>query len=57
MTERVLQKSCRTKDRGNGNDQFPDPENNVDAVYLVSGGKKRRMKIYKTVKGFDYYAD
>lgn len=36
---------------------FRTQKNNVDAVYLVSGGKKRRMKIYKTVKGFDYYAD
>ena len=35
---------------------FRTQKNNVDAVYLVSGGKKRRMKIYKTVKGFDYYA-
>lgn len=34
---------------------FRTQKNNVDAVYLVSGGKKRRMKIYKTVKGFDYY--
>ena len=34
---------------------FRTQKNNVDAVYLVSGEKKQKMKIYKTVKGFDYY--
>ncbi len=34
---------------------FRTQKNNVDAVYLVSGEKKHKMKIYKTVKGFDYY--
>ena len=29
--------------------------NNVDAVYLVSGEKKRQMKLIKTKDGFDYY--
>lgn len=34
---------------------FRTQKNNADAVYLVSGEKKHKMKIYKTVKGFDYY--
>lgn len=36
--------------------RFRTQRNNVDAVYLVSGEKKQKMKIYKTVNGFDYYA-
>ena len=36
--------------------RFRTQRNNVDAVYLVSGDKKQKMKIYKTVNGFDYYA-
>lgn len=36
--------------------RFRTQRNNVDAVYLVSEGKKQKMKIYKTMKGFDYYA-
>ena len=36
--------------------RFRTQRNNVDAVYLVSGDKKHKMKIYKTVNGFDYYA-
>lgn len=36
--------------------RFRTQKNNVDAVYLVSGEKKQKMKIYKTMKGFDYYA-
>lgn len=34
---------------------FRTQKNNVDAVYLVSEGKKYKMKVYKTLKGFDYY--
>ena len=34
---------------------FRTQKNNVDAVYLVSEGKKYKMKIYKTLKDFDYY--
>lgn len=34
---------------------FRTQKNNVDSVYLVSEGKKYKMKIYKTLKGFDYY--
>lgn len=36
--------------------RFRTQKNNVDAVYLVSGDKKKKMKIYKTSNGFDYYA-
>lgn len=36
--------------------RFRTQRNNVDAVYLVSGERKQKMKIYKTVNGFDYYA-
>ena len=34
---------------------FRTQKNNVDAVYLVSGDQKYKMKVYKTTKGFDYY--
>ena len=34
---------------------FRTQKNNVDAVYLVSGDQKQKMKVYKTIKGFDYY--
>ena len=34
---------------------FRTQKNNVDAVYLVSDNRKQKMKIYKTLKGFDYY--
>ena len=34
---------------------FRTQKNNVDAVYLVSGNQKYKMKVYKTTKGFDYY--
>ena len=36
--------------------RFRTQKNNVDGVYLVSGNKKQKMRIYKTVNGFDYYA-
>lgn len=36
--------------------RFRTQRNNVDAVYLASGNKKKKMKMYKTLKGFDYYA-
>lgn len=36
--------------------RFRTQRNNVDAVYLVSGNKKKKMKIYKTINGFDYYS-
>lgn len=36
--------------------RFRTQRNNVDAVYLVSGNRKQKMKIYKTDKCFDYYA-
>lgn len=36
--------------------RFRTQRNNVDAVYLVSDRKKQKMKIYKTMNGFDYYA-
>ena len=34
---------------------FRTQKDNVDAVYLVSGDQKYKMKVYKTTKGFDYY--
>ena len=34
---------------------FRTQKNNVDAVYLVSGNQKFKMKVYKTIKVFDYY--
>ncbi len=34
---------------------FRTQKNNVDSVYLVSGDKRYKMKVYKTQKGFDYY--
>lgn len=34
---------------------FRTQKNNVDSVYLVSEGRKYKMKTYKTLKGFDYY--
>ena len=34
---------------------FRTQKNNVNSVYLVSGDKKYKMKVYKTQKGFDYY--
>lgn len=34
---------------------FRTQRNNVDSVFLVSGEKRYRMKVYKTQKGFDYY--
>lgn len=34
---------------------FRTQKNNVDSVYLVSGSKRYKMKVYKTQKGFDYY--
>ncbi len=34
---------------------FRTQKNNVDSVYLVSEGVKYKMKVYKTLKGFDYY--
>ncbi len=36
--------------------RFRTQRNNVDAVYLVYGDKKQKMRIYKTMNGFDYYA-
>lgn len=36
--------------------RFRTQKNNVDAVYLAYGDKKQKMKIYKTMNGFDYYA-
>lgn len=36
--------------------RFRTQRNNVDAVYLVYGKKKQKMKIYKTMNGFDYFA-
>ena len=30
---------------------FRTQKNNVDAVYLVSGDQKQKMKVYKTIKG------
>lgn len=35
--------------------RFRTQRNNVDAVYLVYGDIKQEMKVYKTMKGFDYY--
>lgn len=34
---------------------FRTQKNNVDSVYLVSEGVKYKMKVYKTLKGFDYH--
>ena len=34
---------------------FRTLKNNVDSVYLVSGSRRYKMKVYKTQKGFDYY--
>lgn len=36
--------------------RFRTQKNNVDAVYLVYGKYKMKMKIYKTANGFDYFA-
>ena len=35
--------------------RFRTQKNNVDSVYLVSEGVKYKMKVYKTLKGFDYH--
>ena len=36
--------------------RFRTQRNNVDGVYLVYGNKKQKMRIFKTMNGFDYYA-
>ncbi|MDO4276825.1 MAG: glycoside hydrolase family 13 protein [Eubacteriales bacterium] len=36
--------------------RFRTQKNNVDAVYLVYGRTRQKMKVYKTANGFDYYA-
>lgn len=36
--------------------RFRTQKNNVDGVYLVYGDKKQKMRIFKTMNGFDYYA-
>lgn len=36
--------------------RFRAKRNNVDAVYLVYGNRKQKMKVEKTLKGFDFYA-
>lgn len=35
--------------------RFRTQRNNVDAVYLIHGGCRQKMQIYKTSRGFDYY--
>lgn len=35
--------------------RFRTQRNNVDAVYLIHGGCRQKMQIYKTACGFDYY--